>query len=89
MPTYCFQQRFVLKNKSSEWPCFRIHVRRLKIMPIVDEYTRECLVLVAERSIDSQRVMEELLKLFETRGTPAFIRSELCPCMLNIVENEK
>ena len=34
--------------------------RRLKVMPIVDEYGRECLALEVERSITAQDVMETL-----------------------------
>jgi putative transposase len=38
--------------------------RRLKIMPIVDEYSRECLVLETERSITAEDVVETLNRLF-------------------------
>ena len=44
--------------------------RRLKIMPIVDEYSRECLALEAERSITAEDVIETLDRLFDERGEP-------------------
>ena len=53
--------------------------RTLKMMPIVDEYTRECLVLKAQRSITSEEVVRTLVDLFAKRGEPAFIRSDNGP----------
>lgn len=48
-------------------------------MPIVDEYTRECLALEVERSITSEDVVETLDRLFTKRGAPGFIRSDNGP----------
>ena len=42
--------------------------RTIKLMPILDEYTRECLSIVVDRSITSQRVIEELRRLIAERG---------------------
>ena len=53
--------------------------RRLKIMPVVDEYTRECLNLEVERSITAEGVVATLARLFRNRGEPAFIRSDNGP----------
>ncbi len=53
--------------------------RRLKMMPIVDEYTRECLCIEVERSITAQEVVKTLAALFARRGGPAFIRSDNGP----------
>ncbi len=53
--------------------------RRLKIMPVVDEYSRECLALEAERSITAEDVVEILDRLFTERGKPAYIRSDNGP----------
>ena len=50
--------------------------RRLKMMPVVDEYSRECLALEVERSITSEEVVKTLDRLFAERGTPRFIRSD-------------
>ena len=50
--------------------------RRLKVMPVVDEYSRECLALQMERSITAEDVVETLARLFTERGEPAYIRSD-------------
>ena len=44
--------------------------RRLKLMPIVDEYSRECLSIEVERSITAEDVIETLAALFRQRGEP-------------------
>ena len=53
--------------------------RRLKVMPIVDEYTRECLSLEGERSIKAEDVITTLHRLFIERGEPDYIRSDNGP----------
>ena len=53
--------------------------RRLKMMPVVDEYTRECLALEVERSITAKDVVRTLAALFDRRGELAFIRSDNGP----------
>src|SRR5215203_3353862 len=53
--------------------------RRLKMMPVVDEYTRECLSIDVERSITADDVIETLASLFRRRGGPTFIRSDNGP----------
>jgi putative transposase len=53
--------------------------RRLKMMPIVEEYSRECLALETERSITAEDVVETLGRLFAERGAPSFIRSDNGP----------
>ena len=53
--------------------------RRLKMMPIVEEYSRECLALETERSITAEDVVETLARLFAERGAPSFIRSDNGP----------
>jgi putative transposase len=53
--------------------------RRLKVMPVVDEYSRECLALEVERSITAAEVVKTLNRLFAERGEPAYIRSDNGP----------
>jgi putative transposase len=54
--------------------------RTLKMMPVVDEYSRECLYIEVERSITSEEeVVKTLAGLFARRGEPAFIRSDNGP----------
>ena len=49
------------------------------MMPVVDEYTRECLSIDVERSITAEDVVSTLAALFRQRGEPAFIRSDNGP----------
>ncbi len=53
--------------------------RRLKMMPVVDEYSRECLTIDVERSITAEDVVSTLASLFRQRGEPAFIRLDNGP----------
>ena len=53
--------------------------RRLKMMPVVDEYSRECLSIDVQRSITAEDVVTTLASLFRSRGEPAFIRSDNGP----------
>jgi transposase InsO family protein len=53
--------------------------RRLKVMPVVDEYTRECLSLEGQRSIKARGVIDTLRRLFNERGEPDYIRSDNGP----------
>lgn len=51
----------------------------LKWLSIVDEFTRECLVLKVGRSITAEDVIDALAELFRVRGVPAAIRSDNGP----------
>jgi len=53
--------------------------RAFRILTIIDEYTRECLVTLSQRRITSQDVIEQLFYLFIFRGTPQYIRSDNGP----------
>jgi transposase InsO family protein len=53
--------------------------RRLKLMPVVEEYTRECLALPTERSITASEVIQTLAYLFAERGAPQYPRSDNGP----------
>jgi len=52
---------------------------RLKLLAVVDEYTRECLYLDAERSVTAKEVVKTLSALFDQRGEPSFVRSDNGP----------
>lgn len=52
---------------------------KLKVLAIKDEFTRECLALEAATSIKSLRLQKILAELFESRGAPAFLRSDNGP----------
>ena len=47
------------------------HGRRFRILAIVDDFTRECLALVADTSISGRRVGRELDAIVARRGKPA------------------
>ena len=53
--------------------------RPLKILTVMDEYSRECLAIEVERSLQSIDVLERLADLFVERGTPDYIRSWPAP----------
>lgn len=53
--------------------------KRLKILTIVDEHTRECLDLVVGRSITALAVIAALERLVAHRGAPESIRSDNGP----------
>ncbi len=50
--------------------------RRFRIMTLVDDFTRECLALVADTSISGLRVTRELDKVITMRGGPAMCVSD-------------
>jgi len=52
---------------------------RLKWLPVLDEYTRECLSLEVESSITAADVVATLDRLVQERGAPQFIRSDNGP----------
>jgi putative transposase len=53
--------------------------RGLKLLPVVDEFTRECLTVEVERSMTAEDVVSTLEYLFEVRGVPDHIRSDNGP----------
>ncbi len=50
--------------------------RSLRMLTLVDEYTRECLCIDTARRLTSENVLERLAWQFATRGVPTFIRSD-------------
>jgi len=53
--------------------------QRVRVLAVMDEYTRECLMTFAAKSISSKRVIDVLSWLFATRGVPQHIRSDNGP----------
>ena len=53
--------------------------RPLKILTVVDEYSRECLALVVARRLRATDVLDTLADLFVTQGVPAHLRSDNGP----------
>ena len=53
--------------------------RRLRMLTVIDEFTRECLAIKVGRSLNSQSVASVLFRLFIHRGIPDHIRSDNGP----------
>ena len=53
--------------------------RALRLLTVVDEYTRECLAIRVARRLTSEDVLQQLTELFVARGTPAYLRSDNGP----------
>jgi putative transposase len=50
--------------------------RPVRLLTIVDEYTRECLMIRVARRLDSESVLECLASLFVYRAVPEHLRSD-------------
>lgn len=53
--------------------------RKLRLLAIVDEFTRECLAIQVARSMPAKQVIAVLLQVFAAYGQPQFIRSDNGP----------
>ena len=53
--------------------------KQLKLLAIIDEYTRECLALEVARSFTAENVVATLRYLFAVRGRPRHLRSDNGP----------
>jgi putative transposase len=49
--------------------------RRIRILAVVDDFTRECLALVVDTSLSGARVARELDAIIAERGLPLMILS--------------
>ncbi len=52
---------------------------KLKVLAVVDEFTRECLVLEVHTSLKAVSVRRILSRLFAERGAPKYLRSDNGP----------
>jgi transposase InsO family protein len=87
----CVQQPARFKN--DVWTCDFIHDRTaggspLKWLTLVDEYTRECLVLHADESLTGPEVRRIVARVIGRRGAPTRIRSDngsefICAALTN------
>ena len=70
-------------------PCWRNHVwsydfvsdrlyngKKLRMLTVIDEYTRKCLAIRVGSSLKADDVLETLSNLFITEGVPNYIRSD-------------
>lgn len=49
---------------------------RLRMLNVIDEFTRECLCIHVDRRINAEQVQQVLARLVAERGVPQFIRSD-------------
>jgi putative transposase len=50
--------------------------RTLRLLTLIDEYTRECLAIRVARRLGSQEVFETLADVMLVRGIPEYLRSD-------------
>lgn len=53
--------------------------RRLKLLPVLDEFTREAHAILVKRRITAEDVVGLLASLFRVHGEPAYLRSDNGP----------
>jgi putative transposase len=76
--------RPVLTGPNQEWSLDFVHDglaggRSLRVLSVLDNFTRECLALEADTSIASQRVTRILSDVIERRGRPQALRMDNGP----------
>jgi putative transposase len=49
--------------------------RLLKILSLIDEYTKECLALIPERSFQSRKLKNVLQRIIDEKRAPTFVHS--------------
>ncbi len=78
----CARRRAEYKDHVWAWDFIHDRTRDgrpLKWLSLVDEYTRECLALEADRSITAEKVIDVLVELLCIRDVPKHIRSDNGP----------
>jgi len=50
--------------------------KTIRMLTLMDEFTRECLAIKVDRSLKSHHVIDQLADLFVARGTPDYLRSD-------------
>jgi putative transposase len=50
--------------------------KAIRMLTVLDEFTRECLTIKVDRKLKTEQVLEELSELFTQRGVPEHIRSD-------------
>ena len=53
--------------------------RSLRLLTLIDEYTRECLAIRVARRLGSQEVIDTLAEVMLVRGVPEYLRSDNGP----------
>jgi putative transposase len=78
--SYALPGRRLLANAERDFVQDRTHDGRTnRTLKIMDEFTREALMIRVERKLNSTDVVDALTDLFILRGPPKFIRSDNGP----------
>ena len=78
----CVRLRPMFKNHvwSYDFVMDRTHNgRAIRMLNIIDEFSRECLAIEVNRKLNSTNVIDILSRLFVERGTPQYLRSDNGP----------
>ena len=78
----CIRLRPLYQNHVWSYDCVEDRLangRKIKMLTVIDEFTRESLAIRVERSINSKHVLDTISNLFLTRGVPEYIRSDNGP----------
>ena len=72
------------ERRNHVWAYDFVHIRTwdaraVRLLTIIDEYTRECLAIRAGRSIRASDVIQTLAGLMTDKGVPEHIRSDNWP----------
>jgi putative transposase len=61
--------------KNGQWICCRSSVlggRWFRVLTVVDQFTRECLLLLADRSLTGHKVALTLAQIIAERSAPVY-----------------
>jgi transposase InsO family protein len=75
--SYLYDISQCLPDTEGYWICFERSV--VRVLSVIDVYTRECLALEVDTSFASRRVTRELEKIVVERGAPEAIRYDNGP----------
>jgi len=72
------------KHKNHVWSYDFVHDRTsngraVRMLTVIDEYSRECLAIEVDRKLNSKNVIDVLSQLFNEKGVPDHIRSDNGP----------
>lgn len=75
----CIRLKPLYQNHVWSYDCVEDRLangRKIKMLTVIDEFTRESLIIRVERTINSKLVLDTISSLFLTRGVPNYIRSD-------------
>lgn len=75
----CIRLRLLHQNHVWSYDCVEDRLangRKIKMLKVIDEFTRESLAIRVEKTINSKHVLDTIWSLFLERGVPDYIRSD-------------